>query len=86
MNYAVVVGGSVGLFALGWWWAGAREKYTGPRTQELVVDEALPPTTSDDDLEANPRKASDAGPSSESESSRDHRGQSPPDYNTISRQ
>ena len=36
MNYAIVVGGAVGIFSLVWWWAGARNKYTGPRTQELL--------------------------------------------------
>ena len=43
MNYAIVVAGFVGLFSLGWWWAGARKKYIGPRTQdimELLRDEA----------------------------------------------
>lgn len=36
MNYAVVVAGFVGLFSLSWWWAGARRKYTGPRTQDIM--------------------------------------------------
>ncbi|KAK6383180.1 hypothetical protein LTR65_010361 [Meristemomyces frigidus] len=36
MNYAIVVAGAVGLFSLGWWWAGARNKYTGPRTQDIM--------------------------------------------------
>ncbi|KAK3724484.1 polyamine transporter tpo5 [Vermiconidia calcicola] len=36
MNYAIVVAGFVGMFSLGWWWAGAREKYTGPRTQDIM--------------------------------------------------
>jgi hypothetical protein len=36
MNYAVAVGGFIALFSLGWWWAGARNTYTGPRTQELL--------------------------------------------------
>lgn len=35
MNYAVAVGGFISIFSLGWWWAGARKTYTGPRTQEL---------------------------------------------------
>lgn len=35
MNYAVAVGGFIGLFSLGWWWAAARRTYTGPRTQEF---------------------------------------------------
>lgn len=38
MNYAVVVAAFVGVFSLGWWWAGARYKYTGPRTQELLFN------------------------------------------------
>ncbi|KAK4497737.1 hypothetical protein PRZ48_010390 [Zasmidium cellare] len=38
MNYAIVVAAFVGVFSLGWWWAGARRKYTGPRTQELLVN------------------------------------------------
>lgn len=25
MNYAVVVGAAIALFAWGWWWAGARK-------------------------------------------------------------
>jgi len=37
MNYAIVVAGFVGLFSLTWWWAGARRKYRGPRTHEMVV-------------------------------------------------
>lgn len=40
MNYAIVVAGFVAMFSLGWWWAGARKKYTGPRTQDLL--EAIP--------------------------------------------
>lgn len=36
MNYAIVVAGFVGLFSIGWWWAGARKKYTGPRTQDII--------------------------------------------------
>lgn len=36
MNYAVVVAAFVGIFSLGWWYAGARNKYTGPRTQDLL--------------------------------------------------
>lgn len=78
MNYAVVVGGAVGLFALSWWWLGARDKYTGPRTQELRIDPVR------DDEEANPQKRTATG-SSESSPSRDQAGLSPPDYNSISR-
>lgn len=36
MNYAIVVASFVALFSLGWWWAGARHKYTGPRTQDIM--------------------------------------------------
>ena len=36
MNYAVAVAGFIALFSLGWWWMGARRKYTGPRTRELL--------------------------------------------------
>ncbi|KAK3113805.1 polyamine transporter tpo5 [Teratosphaeriaceae sp. CCFEE 6253] len=36
MNYAIAVAGFVGLFSMGWWWAGARKKYTGPRTQDII--------------------------------------------------
>ncbi|KAK0338205.1 polyamine transporter tpo5 [Friedmanniomyces endolithicus] len=36
MNYAIAVAGFVGMFSLGWWWAGARKKYTGPRTQDIM--------------------------------------------------
>lgn len=36
MNYAIVVAGFVALFSLTWWWAGARKKYTGPRTQDIM--------------------------------------------------
>lgn len=38
MNYAIVVAAFVGVFSLGWWFAGARDKYTGPRTQELLFN------------------------------------------------
>ncbi|KAH6677091.1 amino acid permease-domain-containing protein [Halenospora varia] len=37
MNYAVAVAGFIGLFSLGWWFAGAKRTYTGPRTKDLVV-------------------------------------------------
>ncbi|CZT10709.1 probable amino acid permease 2 (AAP-2) [Rhynchosporium graminicola] len=36
MNYAVVVGGFIALFSFGWWWAGARTSYTGPKTKDLL--------------------------------------------------
>ncbi|MCJ1388003.1 hypothetical protein MMC18_000847 [Xylographa bjoerkii] len=40
MNYAVAVAGFIALFSLSWWWIGARKKYTGPRTKDIlqVVD------------------------------------------------
>ena len=37
MNYAVAVAGFITVFSLGWWWAGARKTYTGPRTKDLLV-------------------------------------------------
>ncbi|KAF4535691.1 Amino acid/polyamine transporter I [Lasiodiplodia theobromae] len=36
MNYAICVAGFVGLFSLSWWWIGARKKYTGPRTKDII--------------------------------------------------
>ncbi|RAL62008.1 hypothetical protein DID88_002497 [Monilinia fructigena] len=36
MNYAVVVGAGIGVFSLGWWRAGARKTYTGPKTKDLI--------------------------------------------------
>ncbi|QSZ28658.1 hypothetical protein DSL72_003157 [Monilinia vaccinii-corymbosi] len=36
MNYAPVVGAGIAMFSLGWWWAGARRTYTGPKTQGLM--------------------------------------------------
>lgn len=36
MNYAVVVAGVIAVFSLGWWWAGKRRTYTGPRTKDLL--------------------------------------------------
>jgi hypothetical protein len=36
MNYAVAVALVIAMFALGWWWAGARKVYTGPRTRDLM--------------------------------------------------
>jgi len=35
-NYACVVAGVIALFAFGWWWAGARKKYTGPLTKDVL--------------------------------------------------
>jgi amino acid transporter len=34
MNYAVVVAGAIGIFAMSWWWLGARKTYVGPRVDE----------------------------------------------------
>lgn len=31
MNYASVVAGGIAVFALGWWVAGAKNTYRGPR-------------------------------------------------------
>jgi amino acid transporter len=39
MNYAIAIAGVVGLFAVGWWFAGSRNKYVGPRTKDLGVGE-----------------------------------------------
>lgn len=36
MNYAVAVAGFIAVFSLGWWWAGARKTYTGPRTKDFL--------------------------------------------------
>ncbi|QDS71763.1 hypothetical protein FKW77_009138 [Venturia effusa] len=38
MNYAIVVAGVVGIISLGWWFASARHKYTGPRTKEIIIE------------------------------------------------
>jgi len=37
MNYAVVVAGVIAVFSLGWWWAGKRRTYNGPRTKDLLI-------------------------------------------------
>jgi hypothetical protein len=34
MNYAVVVAAGIAVFALGWWWLGARKTYVGPSVEE----------------------------------------------------
>ncbi|KAJ5033572.1 uncharacterized protein L3040_008684 [Drepanopeziza brunnea f. sp. 'multigermtubi'] len=39
MNYAVVVALGIATFSLGWWWAGARKTYTGPKTRDLLPGE-----------------------------------------------
>lgn len=36
MNYAVAVGAFIAIVAVGWWFAGARRIYVGPRTRDLV--------------------------------------------------
>ncbi|KAI9850393.1 MAG: hypothetical protein M1838_005726 [Thelocarpon superellum] len=36
MNYAICVAGFIALFSLSWWWIGARKRYRGPRTQDLI--------------------------------------------------
>jgi predicted secreted protein len=48
MNYAIVVAGFVAMFSIIWWFAGARNKYKGPRTQDIMggslpdVNESVP--------------------------------------------
>ncbi|KIW60240.1 hypothetical protein PV05_00472 [Exophiala xenobiotica] len=34
MNYAVVIAGFIALFALCWWYLGAKKHYVGPRTED----------------------------------------------------
>ncbi|KAI9814289.1 MAG: hypothetical protein M1832_005929 [Thelocarpon impressellum] len=53
MNYAVVVAAFIALFSLSWWWIGARKRYTGPRTKNLL--EMVPTDDSDDDGEHHRR-------------------------------
>ncbi|KUJ15073.1 amino acid transporter [Mollisia scopiformis] len=53
MNYAVVVAGVIALFSLGWWWAGARKTYTGPRTQDLLVVVPTEEGSGDDCIEGD---------------------------------
>ncbi|KAF2088567.1 amino acid transporter [Saccharata proteae CBS 121410] len=36
MNYAICVAGFIALFSLSWWWIGARKKYTGPKTTDII--------------------------------------------------
>ncbi|KAI5858127.1 amino acid/polyamine transporter I [Tricharina praecox] len=36
MNYAICVAAFMVVFAVGWWWAGARDVYTGPRTKDVM--------------------------------------------------
>ncbi|CAL3969644.1 unnamed protein product [Diplocarpon coronariae] len=40
MNYAVAVAACIACFSLGWWWAGARRTYTGPKTRENLDGES----------------------------------------------
>ena len=37
MNYAVAVAVGIAFFALAWWYAGARKRYFGPKTQNLLL-------------------------------------------------
>ncbi|KAI9868304.1 MAG: hypothetical protein M1813_005747 [Trichoglossum hirsutum] len=36
MNYAICVAAFIAVFAISWWWIGARKKYTGPRTTDIL--------------------------------------------------
>ncbi|KAK3208012.1 hypothetical protein GRF29_96g1110378 [Pseudopithomyces chartarum] len=36
MNYAICVAAFIGFFSMIWWYAGARKRYTGPRTTDLI--------------------------------------------------
>ncbi|KAF2808074.1 amino acid permease, variant [Mytilinidion resinicola] len=36
MNYAVCVATFIALFSMSWWFMGAKDKYTGPRTKDLL--------------------------------------------------
>ena len=38
MNYGIAIAAFIALFAVGWWWAGARNSYTGPRTKNLLIE------------------------------------------------
>ncbi|KAH8634901.1 amino acid permease 2 [Alternaria alternata] len=48
MNYAICVAAFIGLFSTVWWYAGARKKYTGPRTSDTI--DMLPPEDPEDIL------------------------------------
>jgi amino acid transporter len=37
MNYAIAVAAGIAFFALTWWYAGARKRYFGPKTQNLLL-------------------------------------------------
>jgi hypothetical protein len=41
MNYAICVAAFIGLFSTVWWFAGARNTYVGPRTNDTI--DMLPP-------------------------------------------
>ncbi|KAI9791239.1 MAG: hypothetical protein M1816_004231 [Peltula sp. TS41687] len=49
MNYAICVAGFIALFSLSWWWIGARRKYTGPRTKDLL--EMIPSSDIEEGIE-----------------------------------
>ncbi|CAK3905031.1 amino acid permease like [Lecanosticta acicola] len=70
MNYAVVVAAAVAVFALSWWWLGARHKYKGPITQETEI---LAPGRHGDEEEASRRPAATAH-------------MDPPPYSTAAKQ
>jgi len=46
MNYAICVAAFMAIFAIGWWWMGAREVYTGPRTKDVM--ELIPSENEED--------------------------------------
>ncbi|KAA8913623.1 amino acid/polyamine transporter I [Sphaerosporella brunnea] len=48
-NYAICVAAFMAVFALSWWWLGARKVYTGPRTKD-VMDMIPQDDSSEDDL------------------------------------
>lgn len=52
MNYAVAVGAFIAIVAVGWWFAGARRIYVGPRTRDLVgeISEGSQHVGEDDDI------------------------------------
>ncbi|PQE07844.1 amino acid permease protein [Rutstroemia sp. NJR-2017a WRK4] len=54
MNYAAVVGVGIGIFSLGWWWAGARGTYTGPKTKDLIQSIASEEGTYDESEDRHP--------------------------------
>ncbi|KAM3074045.1 polyamine transporter tpo5, variant 3 [Clarireedia jacksonii] len=54
MNYAPVVGVGIAVFSLGWWWAGARRTYTGPKTKDLIQSIASEEGTYDESDDRHP--------------------------------